>query len=153
MNKPQTQSGSVVAYAIAAVVLLALLAGAFYLAKHFAMTSTGDQPGGSTGPANNQTANDESNSKQSDQDQATDKRDDQSTKPGQASTDQSDTDSTKQRSGDANQPTNGSDTEQSSGTIAPAGPTDVVATVIGLAALTASGVAYFRSRRHLRSEA
>lgn len=137
MNNNKTQSGSVVAYAITAVVLLALLAGSFYLAKHWANNPSG------------QTAN---NPVEPTKQPATNKPTSNQSKP-QSSSNKN---QHKQQYGAANQSDSGSSessgsSSQPSGSIAPAGPTDVIQTVVGLSILTGSAVAYRRSRHSLKN--
>ncbi|HET7630473.1 MAG TPA: hypothetical protein VFK03_03805 [Candidatus Saccharimonadales bacterium] len=147
MNKSRSQSGSIVAYAIAAVVLLALLAGAFYWAKHRAQNST-EQP--ANAPA--QEAGKSSSSKQSNKSDSS-KTEHQTTSDNQAkpntSSEQSNANNPSDHDGGASQPAAGSDSTEASGHIAPAGPTDVIQTVAGLSVLAGAGAAYRQSRRRL----
>lgn len=141
MRSSKTQSGSVVAYAIAAVVLLILLAGSFYLAKHWAAGPSGQTANTPTQPSSEQT---EPNGSKSSSGQP----------KSQSSSTQSSPRRSTQSSGGASQPTTStshSNGSKASGSIAPAGPTNIAQTVIGLSVLTAAAVAYQRSRHYRRA--
>lgn len=140
MHNSKTQSGSVVAYAIAAVVLLVLLTGAFYLAKHWAGEPSNQTANTPSQPAPQKTASNGSSSTGG-QTKSQSKSDNSAPSAGHKST--------QPRQGGASQPTTTTNpATRSNGSIAPAGPTDVIQTVAGLSVLTGAVVAYRRSLKY-----
>lgn len=152
MRRPNERPGGVIAYVIVGVVLLALLLGGIYLAKHQARLA---RDNGGQSPTIGQSQSDETTDDTS-SDQSADQSDgegsDQSSQPTDDAADQSTEGTTDGQS--SNQDGQQSAGDASDDDIARTGPDQIAATgaepvLAAAAGLTASSLAYWRSRRQL----